>query len=152
MSLEVGTDAAEAWRIIRGNGFNLKTSVIPPMLAALSSGAVTLEYIIFTVYRGLSNHRTQLESLKTTQGLNAYVQDIRATPAYDAVTSITSVTAALQLCLDWIDANASGFTLTGDSASNALASGSVLTNRFSAAQTAQLRTRMQAVLDAISNA
>ena len=148
MALQTAADAAEAWKVIRGNARTQRLQV-QAMISQLASNDVTLEEVI-GMYRVISNSRNQLEELKTTQNLVAYVQATLGSATFNAVTEIETVTAAQANALTWIDNNASGLNLTGDTAANAIANNSVATNRFSPAQTANLRTAMQAIADAIS--
>ena len=122
------------------------------MVSTLAAGGVTVEYVIFSVYKRLKEHYDQLEAMKVTAGLNEYVQLARGNPAYDVVAAINTVTAAISAANTWIDTNASGLNLTGDSAANAIANDSVASNRFSAAQTLALRNLLTAVTDAIGAA
>jgi len=147
MALVTNTDAAEAWRIIKVNAKNIKNN-IPQINSNLSAGGITLEYVI-DIYRAVRDSMTQLTSLKTTTNLTAYVSDVLNDQTYDVVAQIDAVTNAEQNVLNWIDTNAGGLSLSGDTAENAIANGSVVTNRFSAAQTAPLRDLLTSVYDAV---
>lgn len=148
MALLATIDAAEAWKTIRGNAKSIVINV-PAINSELATSDVRLERI-FEIYRVLKNSRDQLESLKLTDNLTAYVADVLNAPAYDVVAEISAVTAAQQSVLDWIDTNANGLSLTGDTAANYLANGSAVTNRFTPAQTAALRTLLEAVANSIT--
>jgi hypothetical protein len=148
MALEIGSDAAEAWRTIKSNAKQQRIN-LPIFHAALAAGDVTIEYV-FEVYRQIRNSRNQLETLKATSGLNQYVQTIRNDPVYDATAAVTAVTDAQLAALNWIDSNASGISLTGDSAENALVNNSVASNRFTAVQTSDLRALLVAINDEIA--
>lgn len=139
---------ARAWTTITANAVT-QARQLAGFIAQLNAGDVTLETVL-GMYRIIYNSRNQLEDLKLTGNLNSYVQTLKADGSYDAVAEITAFTTLQQACLDWIDTNAAGLNLTGDSAANWLVSGSVASNRFTKPQTAQLRTNMQAVVDYVS--
>ena len=148
MPLEIGIDTVEAWRIIKGNANAIKNNA-PGMITFLANNDVRLEYI-FEIYKLVKESQLQLDEMKTVSGLVDYVKTARNDPVYDVVAQITALTAAQQLILDWIDSNAAGLSLTGDSAANALANKSVVTNRFTPTQTSQLQVRLQNMLSTIS--
>ena len=148
MAIETQTDAAEAWKIIRTNASNLKQWLTAEH-AELASSDVTLESVV-AIYRRLRDHRLQLVAMSAVENINAYVQDMRNDQTYDAVAQVTAVTDAINAALSWVDNNASGLTLTGDTASNAIANGSIVTNRFTPAQTSGLRSAMVTIGAAIN--
>lgn len=147
MALETTNDAAESWRLIRGAAINAKR-LAQTFSAELSASSVTIERV-FEMYRQFKNMRAQIETEKTTAGLVEFVKLVRNDSAYDVTADINAATAAVQAALDWVDANASGIALTGDTASNYLASGSVVSNRFTPAQTSGLRDQLADIVTSI---
>lgn len=148
MALESTTDAAEAWRVIRGNA-KAQRAQVSAFIITLNAGDVTLETVL-EMYRVIYNSMNQLNTLAATANLNSYVQSTSGNGTYDAAAEIAAVTALQQACLTWIDTNAAGLSLTGDTAANWLSSGSVVSNRFGKPATAGLRAAMQDVVDAIA--
>lgn len=149
MAIESTLDAAEAWSIIRRNAKQIKTLIVG-MKVTLQAGGVTVEYVFDGVYRPLLNSKNQLDTLALTANLNTYVRDVTGNALYDVVSEIADTSAAIQACLDWIDTNAGGLALTGDTATNYIANGSVATNRFNAGATSGLRTLLDAVTAGIN--
>ncbi len=149
MAIESSIDAAEAWNVVRRNAKQIKL-LIAGMNTMLSAGGVTVEQIFDQVYRPILNSMNQLNTFAATTNLDAYVQSLTGNVLYSATTEIAAVTSAQQDVLDWIDTNASGLSLAGDTAANYLSNGSIATNRFSAAQTSQLRTRLSTVMASIN--
>lgn len=143
MAIDTNIDPAEAWELVRKTSKNLKT-LLTGYHADLLAGDITLENV-FNMYRRMEAHQTQLNELAVVPNLNDYVQSVLNNPGYNAVAEIGALNAEIDTALLWIDTNASGLNLTGDSASNWGLSGSTVTNRFSAAQTADLRTAMVAI-------
>lgn len=137
MSLETSTEAPEAWKTIRGAARQYRIN-IPRMKTILSSGATKLEEVV-EVYERTANAKSQLDDLATTAGLDAYVQTILGREAFVATTRVAAVTAAMQAALNWMDTNASGLNLTGDTIANAIANRSVVTQRWNAAALSALR-------------
>lgn len=148
MALNIEADAAEAWRLIRGAAINAKRYA-QAYSAELSAGDAILERV-FEMYRNLYNIRQQIEAEKTITGLVEYVQIVRNDPAYDVLTDINAMTSAMQSALTWIDNNAAGLSLNGDTALNFLDSGSVVANRFTPTQTSGLRNQLDGIVAAIS--
>jgi len=150
MAIESATDAQEAWNVIRRNAKQIKL-LIAGMKSTLSAGGVTVEYVFDQVYRPILNSMSQLNTLAATTNLNAYVQSVTGNGSYSATTEIAGVTAAQQNALDWINTNAGGLSLTGDTATNYIANGSIASNRFSGAQTSSLRTLLDAITAEINS-
>lgn len=150
MALHSKITAADAWRSVIGIAGGLLRN-IPGWSDKLASGNVTLEYV-FGIYKNVRDDRLSLDQFKATANLNAYVQNVLGDPTYNAVSNITDVTDAMQACLTWIDTNASSLNLSGDSAENALSSGSVVTNRFGSGATAPLRALLATVTENIQDA
>lgn len=105
----------------------------------LQADDVTLEFIMYQVYRVVLDTKAKFLAEAGTTDLDIYVQDVRNDAGYVATTELASIDAALQAIIDWIDTNASGLSLTGDSAANSMLTGSLVTDRFSAATLAPLR-------------
>lgn len=147
MPLSTVNDAAESWRLIRGAAANAKRFA-QAYSAELAGGDAKLERV-FDMYRNLRNIRNQINAEGATSGLVDFVKLVRGDAAYDVSADIAAVLTAIDACLTWVDTNASGLNLSGDSAANYLNTGSVVTNRFTPQQTSGLRTRLDAVVASI---
>jgi len=143
MAMQVTLTAADAWRQAVGVAVGLRNN-LPGWGAQLSAENHTVEQI-FGLYSNLKKSRDALENYKTAPNLTAHVADLLGQPAYDAVAEINAVTSAIQDAMDWVDTNASGLSLNGDTAANWLASGSVASNRFGPPATAGLRALLTAI-------
>jgi hypothetical protein len=150
MALATGTDPQDAWSQTKKTARQFRIQV-PAMNARLLAGGVSVDDVI-DIYRVVKNAQTQLAAQAVVTGLNAYVQTLPGKSGYNAVAEIGVVTSAMQAVLDWIDTNASGLSLTGDTAANAIANGSIATNRFGAGATAALRANLSAIESAIDAA
>ncbi len=140
MAIETGiTEAQIAWSKIGGIAHRFISNA-KRADNLLKEDNVTLEFIMFQVYRSVLDSKNLLLAEAGTTGLDLYVQDVRNDAGYVATAELVLIDTAFQDILDWIDTNASGLSLTGDSAANATLLGSVVTNRFSAAILSPLRT------------
>ncbi len=101
----------------------------------LANNDVTVEFGTYQVYKRLDDDQTTMNTLAAVPGLDAFVQDL----INDAISS------AIDTAKAWLDTNIGGLALTGDTSANALVNGSVATNRFTPAQTSQLRTDLEAI-------
>lgn len=148
MALETGTDPAEAWEGVKKTALQFKAQV-PGMNATLSTGGVRVEDVQ-NIYRVVLNAMAALNVYAAVSGLDVYVATLPGKATYVATTEIGAVTTAMQTALTWMDTNASGLSLTGDTFANAISLGSIATNRFGAGATSQLRTDLTAIADAIN--
>lgn len=148
MALDTAVSPAEAWDVIRRNAVNMK-ALSAQMRAALQAGNVTVEYVFKEVAFRIDNSMAQLNALAATAGLDTYVSVALGKVGYVATSEVAAVTAKQAEVLSWINANAAGLSLSGDSYSNWKANGSVASNRFGAAATAPLRallTQLEALI------
>ena len=148
MALETASDPVQAWQQAKATAKQFRIQV-PGINARLAAGGITVEQVV-DVYRVTLNAQTQINAMALVSGLDAYVQTSPGKGAYVATAEIAAVSAAMQTALNWMNTNAAGLNLIGDSMANAMTTGSVATNRFGAGATSQLRTHLSAIEAAIS--
>lgn len=148
MALNITNDPASNWALIKGLARSIK-SLCDDMASRMAAQDVTIEYLAFTVYKILKTQRDQLVDLNI-DGLNEYASSIRGV-SVDVEADIGVVIASIDDALSWMDTNASGLSLTGDTFANALANDSVTTRRFTPAQTGPLQTRLIAISGGITS-
>lgn len=139
MALETTVDASEAWNLIRRNASNIK-GLSAQARSILQAGGVTIEFVFKEIAFRIDNSMAQLTSLAATPGLDAYVSVSLGKTGYVATSEVAAVTSKQAAILSWIDTNAAGLNLSGDTYMNWKSNGSVATNRFGAGATAGLRT------------
>ena len=140
--------AARAYDMILGNRDNL-TREIPNMISTLASGDQGYD-MLRKIYVYLQNSRDQLAELRATTGIVAYTRGQVDDANYQIKENINLVTSAIGVCLTTIR------QLTPSTASILPASDwgdeskSLVNEFFTPANTAQLRTDLQAVITAIT--
>jgi hypothetical protein len=140
--------AARAYDMILGNRDNLKRE-IPSMISTLAGGDVGYD-MLRKIYSYIENSKNQLADLRATTGIAAYAKNQVDDPTYEIKANITLVTSAISVCLTTIR------QLTPTTASILPAnewgdeSKSLVNEFFTPANTAQLRTDLQAVITAIT--
>jgi hypothetical protein len=145
--MTVSTQVSEtqsAWDQLRG----LLGRLANDLLRAenfLANNNVTIEFVMYQLYKRLQEDQTVMNQLASTTGLDTFVSDILNDGAYVATSELALISTAIDDAKSWIDTNAAGLSLTGDTAANALLNGSTVTNRFTPAQTAALQTELSEI-------
>lgn len=136
----------EAYRIVRGAANQLRINLIAIKAQLAASGA---DYAYLkSIVRLLVNANNQFDTLKSTPGLAAYAQEQENDPTYDVAAEFTAMQSAITGAIAWMDANVPTSVTVG--APSTWGEGSIITNTFTAGQTAGLQTAIQSVIDEIS--
>jgi hypothetical protein len=143
VAITSGSEPSDAWLQIKRTAKQFAIQV-PGFNSRLSAGDVKIEDIV-DIYRQVLNSKNQLDTNAAITGLDAYVSTLPGKSAYVATSEVAAVTTLMQDALDWMDINAAGLSLTGDTMANAIANGSVATNRFSAGATSALRSILASI-------
>ena len=115
-------------------------------IAELAAGPVESVTVI-QEYQNLGAARDRLNQAAALSGIGAYAQAAEDDPTYDVVAEIGVVVTAIEAALTWVDSN---FPASGGYILFAQIDDGAVTNRsFTEAQTAGLRTALQAVVTAI---
>jgi len=136
----------EAYRIVKGAAVQLKAN-LQGINTRLSASGADYDFLR-EIYRTLARANNQFDNLKTTPGLAAYATEQENDVSYNVVTEFTTMQAAISSALSWMDTNVP--TSVTVKTPNQWADGETLiSNTFTAAQTAGLRTALSAVISAI---
>ena len=136
----------KAYTLVRGAAVQMKLN-LESMRARLSSQNADYEYLR-AIYSLLKNANAQFDSLKTTPGLAQYAKDAENDQAYDVAAEFAAMQAAIASALAWMDANVP--TNVTAKAPADWGEGTIISNEFTPAQTAGLRTQLAAVEATIS--
>lgn len=146
--ITTSNDPAEAWRIIRLNARQIALN-IPVLISEISKGNITIERI-FAIYMLIKNSRDQLTALADAPHLSTYVSGIMQDAEYDILAEISETTEAMSAAMNWVNTNANGLQLNGDTAENYIIKQSIVTNRFNAVQLSGFTTLLQNINNTIS--
>lgn len=136
----------DAYQVVKRAAVQLKINLQSQKAQLASSGA---DYqFLQDIYLTLTRANNQFNTLKTTPGLAAYAKDQENDPAYDVVAEFTAMQNAIGACTAWMDANVPT-SVTAKSPAN-WDGGVIISNTFTAGQTAGLQAALQGVIDAIS--
>lgn len=139
-SVYSAADALEALRVLGGNirgqcsGWN----------TTMSAGSVD-SWFVFAICQNIKSWIASIDTYSGTSGLNELATSELSGYQGTFTDDVAAVKTALQGCLTWISANTgsvSWFTIGTD--------GTVTPNSFTSTQTSGLRTKMSAVVSAIS--
>lgn len=116
------------------------------MRAALAASNASYDFLR-DIYRTLERAQAQFTQLAATPGLAGYAKAQENDPAYDVAAEFTAMQGAITSALTWMNSNAP----TGVTAKTPAnwGDGSLIANEFTPAQTAGLRTQLDAVIAAI---
>ena len=115
-------------------------------IATMAAGPISADSIV-SFYRQLDQYRTSIQGFAATPGIAAIVQDLEESPTYDVVAEIGTVVSAIDTVLGWVDTNfpeSAGYKLM-----LTLSDGNIVYRTLSSAATANFRTVLQVILDAI---
>ncbi len=113
-----------------------------------TSGRDTTYPDLHSIYRKLRTSNDNFDTAKTVPNIGQYARDQEDDQAYDVATQFATMQAAMDDCLSWLD-GAIGLSVTLDPPEEW--EGTITTSdTYTVAQTALLRTKLQAVADTIS--
>lgn len=139
---------SQAYNQIKSTAWTLRqqcTSII----ARLSAENANYEFI-HGIYMTVKRAKDSIDAKKTVPGLADYAQAQEDDPAYNVVTEAQAMLATCQAVLNWMDANVPVTNITLKPVSTWSDDGIIISNTFTPAQTASLRTALQTIVDAIS--
>lgn len=119
-------------------------------ITAMAAGDVSADRILLRVYGELTGAHTQLTAAKNAPGIAQYAKDQKADQVLDVVAEFNALLSAIQSAIDWVITNfpaAGGYVQA-----RTLTAGDPIPQQrqFSPAQTADLRTALQGVVDSIT--
>jgi hypothetical protein len=116
-------------------------------IAEAASGDINYEYI-HILYSDISGVSASIDRVKVIPGILQYAKDQENDQAYDVVAEFTALETALDNTKTWLE-NGVPLSVTlrpiGQWSTNAK-----ISNTFTPAQTTQLRTRLQSIVDLIA--
>ena len=137
---------SKAYDQVRILARNVKSNCAHAITRMATSGA---DYTFLRDVRVfLANADAQFAELATTPGLPEYAAAQENDPAYDVAAEFTAMRGAIQAATGWMDANVPT-SVTAVAPSAWVSAGPLIATTFTAAQTAPLRTQLQAVADCI---
>jgi hypothetical protein len=136
----------EAYRIVKQAAVNLKTN-LQGINSQLASADADYEFLR-NIYRVMERAQTQLSELATTPGLGDYAQAQEGDDTYDVAAEFTTMLASITAARGWMEANVPTNVTVGSPST--WGDGTLVTNVFTQAQTAGLRTALSAVIATIS--
>lgn len=103
---------------------------------------------ILAIYRELASDKVGLNTAKAVEGIAAYAQAQKSDGTLDVVVEFNAVVSAIDAALSWVAANfpANGGYLLAQQ----LTATGTQDRQFTAAQTADLRIALQAIVDLIN--
>ena len=132
---------ADAYLIIKRGAVQLKAN-LQGFVTYMAVNDTDYDYLR-GVYRTLERSKTQFDTLKTTAGLAQYAKDQENDQTYDVVTEFNSLITTIQAAITWLDNNIPT-NVTAKLPEN-WGDGTLISNAFTPAQTADLRTTLNAV-------
>jgi hypothetical protein len=116
-------------------------------IAESASGEIGYEYI-HQLYSDIAGVSTSIDNVKNIPGILQYAKDQEDDQAYDVVVEFTALESALDSTKAWLEAGVPlNVTLRPISE---WSTNSRISNTFTIAQTAQLRSRLQSIVDLIA--
>jgi len=133
---------SDAYRTVKRAAVQLKVN-LQGMVSYMGINGADYDYLK-AVYLTLNRARDQFNDLKTTPGLSQYARDQENSQAYDVGAEFNSMVASIDAALTWIDANVP--TNVTVKPPGQWGNETMISNTFTAGQTAGLRTALQAVV------
>jgi hypothetical protein len=139
---------AETYRQVKGAAVQLK-AICQGFNARLLANNADYQFL-YDIYVTLARANSQFDALKTTPGLSTYAQSQEDDAAYDVAAEFTAMQSAINSAQNWMETNVPVKNRTVKSVNTWDSSDSILiSDVFTPAQTAGLRTQLDAVIAAI---
>ena len=137
---------AQAYDTVRRAAVQLKLNLQGFNIQLAASGA---DYdFLQGIYRTLTRANNQFDVLKVTTGLAQYAKDSEVDQAYDVVAEFGSMQSAIAGALSWMNTNIPTSVTVKDPTT--WDDSTLISNAFTAGQTAGLQTALSAVIAEIS--
>ena len=135
-----------AYQQVKATAVQLRLNV-QAMGAHLAANNATYDYLR-GVYQTLKRADDQFTTLRSTPGLADYAKAQEDDPAYDVAAEFVAMQNTIASTLAWMEANVP-LSVTLRPMSEWTDGGSLVATSFTPAQTAQLRTRLDAVVASV---
>lgn len=148
MSLLIESLLSEKYRTFKAQASRLKSHLMT-FRSELAAGPIASDKLI-DFYKTLGRDRARLIAFSGTVGITQHAKDAENNQSYDIVAEISSIVDDLDSTIAWIDTTipqSGGYVL-----SEQLLGGVVTPRSFSASATAPLRTLLQTIINAITDA
>jgi hypothetical protein len=131
-----------AYDLVRRAAVQLRVN-LQAINVRLAAEAADYDYLK-SIYRTLDRADDQFNTLKTTPGLEQYAKDLEVDQAYDVVAEFSAMQASIGAAKTWMEGNVpTNVTIKDPSTWDDT---TMISNTFSPAQTAGLRTQLTLVI------
>lgn len=136
----------EAYRTVKAAAVQLKIN-LQSFNVTMAAGNIGYDFIR-GIYRTLARANNQFTQLRSTPGLLAYAKSQEDDVAYNVAAEFSDMQAAITSAISWLEGNVP--TSVTIKPVTSWDDSTLISNEFTPAQTAQLRTRLASVVATIS--
>lgn len=135
-----------AYDTVRRTAIQLKNN-LQAVNARLAASNTDYDYLR-EIYLLLKRADDQFDTLSATPGISQYAKEMENDPLYDVAAEFTAMQGAISSALAWLDSNVpTNVTIKSPASWD---NGTLITNTFTPAQTAGLRTKISDVIAEIT--